>query len=73
MHRINRREGGGIRGVGHHTDNEVAVIGGAVLACPEGNLHCGEVQRGIHGRHNGVAVAAGACIEVQAVGVVVAV
>ena len=73
MHRVDRHKGGGIRRVGHHADHKVAVVAGVVLTCPETDLQGGNIQRGIHGGHNAVAIAAGTSIEVEAVGVVVAV
>ena len=74
MHRIYSREGGSIRRVGHHADDKVAVVAGAVLTSPEADLQGGKAQRGgIHGGHNGIAIATGGSVEVEAVGVVMAV
>ncbi len=68
------RKGGGIRRVGHHAHLEVAVVAGAVLTSPEGGLQGVDIQIGFYSRQDAIAVAARiGGIEVEAVGVVVAV
>ena len=73
MHRVNCHEGGSIRRVGHHTDHKVAVVAGAELPCPEVDLQGGNVQQGIHGGHDGITVASGGSVEVEAVAIVMTV